>query len=410
MQSSGVPYQNWLRARGAMAIGAPPVDFTTLGMFIIDEIHSGPPNARTVVRDAVGGAGTYGTLLRPAPSPAPLLLPPLTHPGIIGARLFSPPPHSHKIGWIVDAGRDFPPAIRAQLKALDTNLILRETHDRLTTRGWNSYGANDHREFRYLTPKKRLEADDLIAARLVVAKTIHFICSPVRAQMVAYELCGLLDDCRPGAGAATRFIWEPVPDLCTPEHRLDMYKTLKLVHVVSPNHAELAGFYGIDDPADNSSRATIEALTAKLVTAGIGPHHTGAAIVRCGKMGCLVASHGREPVWLPAYYSTDDSEGNGGPNHEKVVDPTGGGNTFIGGVAIGLVRYPGNFVMAAAMGAVAASFAIEQIGIPVLEKAEGGRGERWNGVEVGKRFEEYRGRVEAMGVVLETWDGMGAPV
>ncbi|RPB06412.1 Ribokinase-like protein, partial [Morchella conica CCBAS932] len=312
----------------------------------------------------------------------------------IGARLFSPPPHSHKIGWIVDAGRDFPSTIRAQLKALDTNLLLREAPDRLTTRGWNSYGAgpNDHREFRYLTPKKRLEADDLIAARLVVAKTIHFICSPVRAQMVAYELCGILDDCRPGAGAATRFIWEPVPDLCTPEHRLDMYKTLKLVHVISPNHAELAGFYGIEDPTDNSSRATIEALTAKLVTAGIGPHNTGAAIVRCGKMGCLVSSHGRPPVWLPAYYSTDGDNGEG-PNHEKVVDPTGGGNTFIGGVAIGLVRYPGNFVMAAAMGAVAASFAIEQIGIPVLEKGGAGRGERWNGVEVGRRWEEYKARV-----------------
>ncbi|KAI5846378.1 Ribokinase-like protein [Morchella snyderi] len=396
-----------------MALGAPQVDFTTLGMFIIDEIHSGPPNARTVVRDAIGGAGTYS---------------------IIGARLFSPPPYSHRIGWIVDAGRDFPPAIRAQLKALDTNLLLRESHDRLTTRGWNSYGsgsggADDHREFRYLTPKKRLEADDLIVARLVVAKTIHFICSPVRAQMVAYELCGILDDCRPGAGAATRFIWEPVPDLCTPEHRLDMYKTLKLVHVVSPNHAELAGFYGIEDPADNSSRATIEALTAKLVAAGIGPQHTGAAIVRCGKMGCLVASRGRALVWLPAYYSptpttTPTPRGEGGgvgvggagagdDNHEKVVDPTGGGNTFIGGVAIGLVRYPGNFVMAAAMGAVAASFAIEQIGIPVLEKADAGAGrraERWNGVEVGRRFEEYRARVEAMGVVLETWEGMGAPV
>lgn len=35
MQSSSIPYQNWLRTRGAMALGAPQVDFTTLGMFII---------------------------------------------------------------------------------------------------------------------------------------------------------------------------------------------------------------------------------------------------------------------------------------------------------------------------------------------------------------------------------------
>lgn len=374
---AGTPYQqHWVRARGALVQGAPQIDFTTLGMFIIDDIESGPPESRTIVRDVIGGAGTYG---------------------IVGARLFSPPPISKKIGWIVDAGSDFPDKLRTQLLALDTHLKIRETRDRLTTRGWNSYGPNDHREFRYKTPKRRLEADDLISTRLIVAKTIHFICSPIRAQMVAFEICGILDNHRPGTGTATRFIWEPVPDLCTPENRVAMYKTLKLVHVVSPNHTELAGFYGIEDPLDNSNPSTIESLASKLVTAGIGPHDTGAAIIRCGKMGCLIASRGRENVWLPAYYTTDDDS-----NHEKVVDPTGGGNTFIGGLSIGLVRYPGNFVMAAAMGTVAASFAIEQIGIPALEKGGGGEDvvERWNGVSVLERFEEYRRRVKALGIVL----------
>lgn len=92
------------------------------------------------------------------------------------------------------------------------------------------------------------------------------------------------------------------------------------------------------------------------------------------------------------------------------MDPTGGGNTFIGGLAIGLVRYKDNFVLAAAMGTVAASFAIEQIGIPTLAKKDGGR-ELWNGVEVQARMDEYRQRVEAMGISLggkaggEVWRG-----
>lgn len=188
------------------------------------------------------------------------------------------------------------------------------------------------------------------------------------------------------------------------------YKTLKLMTVISPNHSELAGFYGIEDPLDISSPSTIASLATKLVTAGIGPNGTGAVVVRCGKMGCLVSSRKRMNVWLPAYYSSEDSgteESETGPkkgekNHPKVIDPTGGGNAFIGGLAIGLVRSSGNFVLAAAMGTVAASFAIEQIGIPKLEK-RGGKdgGELWNGVEVKERLEEYKKRVEAMGISLE---------
>lgn len=305
--------------------------------------------------------------------------------------------------------------------ALDTRLSIRETPERLTTRGWNTYGPGDHRAFRYLTPTKRLEADDLISAGLPVAKTVHLICSPSRAQMVCYELCGGLDERISGAG--TRFLWEPVPDLCTPDHRIEMYKTLKLMHVISPNHAELAGFYGLEDPIDISTPDTITSLATKLVTAGIGPNGTGAVIVRCGKMGCLVSSRKRMNVWLPAYYQPepedegmngdeendakdgDGSKSNSSPrakdsdrSHPKVVDPTGGGNAFIGGLAIGLVRSGGNFVLAAAMGTVAASFTIEQIGIPTLSKK--GEQELWNGVEVQDRLEEYRRRVEEMGISL----------
>lgn len=39
--------------------------------------------------------------------------------------------------------------------------------------------------------------------------------------MVCYELCGVLEDRVSGGG--TKFIWEPVPDLCTPEHRVEMF-------------------------------------------------------------------------------------------------------------------------------------------------------------------------------------------
>lgn len=95
----------------------------------------------------------------------------------------------------------------------------------------------------------------------------------------------------------------------------------------------------------------------------------------------------REPVpvdpgiekWLPAYHSG-----------ERVVDPTGGGNGFLGGLAVGLARGK-EVAEAAAWGSVAASFMIEQVGVPALGVDEEGR-ETWNGVRVEERLQEYTTR------------------
>ncbi|KAF8534556.1 PfkB family carbohydrate kinase-like protein [Trichophaea hybrida] len=289
------------------------IHFTTLGMFIIDEIHYGPPSDRKVANNVIGGAGTYG---------------------VVGARLFSPPPLSKTIGWIVDAGYDFPADCFAQLEALQTHLVLRQTPERLTTRGWNSYESGDQRAFRYTTPKKRLEAIDLIKCGLVGAKCVHLICSPARAEGLRNQLfdsLGLDLNNSQDSPEAPIVVWEPVPDLCTPKHRDGLMATLKLVDVVSPNHDELAGFFGDQTlPGASGEWETIEYLATLLLKSGVGANDEGAVIVRAGKNGCLVASRQRGMVRLPAYYeSTQDG------NHEKVVDPTGGGNTFIGDLGPG---------------------------------------------------------------------------
>lgn len=102
--------------------------------------------------------------------------------------------------------------------------------------------------------------------------------------------------------------------------------------------------------------------------------------------------------WLPAFF-TD------GPAAEKeeatsagaaaagrhVVDPTGGGNTFLGGLAVALAR--GRPVEEAALwGNVAASFAIEQVGLPALTIDADGN-ETWNGVRVESRVSDYFARL-----------------
>ncbi|KAL7273509.1 Double-stranded RNA-containing particles stability [Rhizina undulata] len=380
------------------------LEFVTLGMFILDKIEYGPTKTETrpPVDNIIGGAGTYG---------------------VIGARLFSPSPCSKCVGWIVDAGYDFPESVLEELKSLDTDMRLRQDLGRPTTRGLNTYGPDDYRAFRYLTPKKRLEVQDLLDNGLLFSSSLHLICSPHRAQMICYELAGL-ELLGPKSGGLV--IWEPVPDMCTPEYRMGMYETLRIVDVISPNHTELAGFFGITDPLDVEHPDVIQKLAAKLISAGIGLTFEGCAVIRAGRKGCLVCTSQNTPgTWLPAYYAStpirkeksaetepeikdydefDFSEEEEHENHPKVVDPTGGGNTFIGGFAVGYVRENRNALRAAAWGIVAASFAIEQIGIPKMEKAEDG-GEVWNGVKVQERLEEYMKRCEELGICWEEEKG-----
>jgi hypothetical protein len=91
--------------------------------------------------------------------------------------------------------------------------------------------------------------------------------------------------------------------------------------------------------------------------------------------------------WVPAYYGEGYAGADAG---ERVVDPTGGGNTFLGGLSVALARGK-SIEEACAWGHVAASFAIEQVGFPVLSVDEEGR-ETWNGVRVEDRLREFQER------------------
>ncbi|CAJ2512343.1 Uu.00g053580.m01.CDS01 [Anthostomella pinea] len=397
------------------------IDFVTLGMFIIDDIEYLPPTPP--VKDILGGAGTYSAL---------------------GARLFSPPPLSDSVGWIIDKGSDFPPALEDLVSTWQTSVELRDTPDRLTTRGWNGYDEHQNRAFRYTTPKQRLTAADL-TPELLTSRSFHLICSPTRCRELVTEIkskrSGLST---PGGGNLPKaiFIWEPVPDLCTTDELLNCTNTLPLIDVISPNHSELAGFMGdsgLDPDTGEISTRAIERACEQLL--GSMPLQSFAIVVRAAEKGCYLARNGgrkrkhnnhkrpatttaprkkpsallhgglqhdtdmealfagllqdpegsiaREEIevdpgverWIPAYHT----------EAEKVVDPTGGGNTFLGGLAVALARGK-SLEEAAAWGSVAASFAIEQVGTPVLGADDEGN-ELCNGVRVDRRFEEFKNRL-----------------
>lgn len=240
--------------------------------------------------------------------------------------------------------------------------------------------------FKYMTPKLRLDHSSL-NDQLLMSRSFHLICSSSRCEDLVKKILKRRKQL-PGldASATPLMIWEPVPDMCTPEELEQCYEALKHVDVVSPNHQELCRFFGKSGNlgGDVDHRAVVDCCNAWL-KAGIGAEGAGGAVVRCGKDGCYVATRGKFR-WLPAYHTTS----------EKVVDPTGGGNTFLGGLAVGLVRIKAatlfeRLVEAAIWASVAASLAIEQVGIPKL--ASSSKGETWNGVRVGDRLLEYRNRL-----------------
>ena len=305
----------------------------------------------------IGGAGTYSA---------------------VGARLFSRGPDTRSVGWIIDTGTDFPEDVHSLISSWNTHSIMRP-REGLTTRGWNGYGENESRSFRYLTEKKRITADDLFQ-ELLSSSSFHLICSASRCKELVLRI---LERRREVDTTTSRplFIWEPVPDLCITSELELVKSALHLVDILSPNHEELGALFGFDHSAGFDESA-IAPQVQSLLESGIGIDGKGAVIVRAGKRGCFVASR-EVSTWLPPFHTTS----------RPVVDPTGGGNGFLGGFALGLVRTD-NIIDAAAWGNVAASFCIEQVGPPRLTRSQSdGGNENWNGCDVMERLEEYRARL-----------------
>lgn len=263
-------------------------------------------------------------------------------------------------------------------------------------------------DFKYLTPKIRLDSDSL-SQSLLFSKSFHMVCSPARCIEIVQGILekrqnfmrGRSDDI-PIDDTPPIFVWEPVPDLCRPEELAKFYDALRYVNVVSPNDMELAQMFGRNTADHDSNRA----LSHSIIEAGIGRDGNGILVIRAGRNGCYAFSR-KGHLELPAFL------------HSKVLDPTGAGNSFLGALAQALVsadRIPLKLVqseMQAASGwertckhwagdrnipavlicaTVAASFVIEQIGMPNLSVSQTGE-ELWNGESYLKRVSLYINRL-----------------
>ncbi|KAG9239418.1 pfkB family kinase [Amylocarpus encephaloides] len=286
--------------------------FVTLGMLVLDELHSYGQNPKVNV---IGGSGVYACL---------------------GARLYLPPPMSHRLGWLIRTGDDFPHTIREYFHSW--NILLLETRNRgqLSTRGELIYQGTTFgpKTFRYTTKPLKIEPRDLIDTPLLSSSSIHFLTSPVDAIDQIPQVLRLRHS--RGIEEPLTIIWEPAPPSCISPNMAACFEAVELVDVSSPNYIELAALFDVDlSDEERFDPAIIENLAHKCLAHGIGSSKQGSVIVRAGREGCCIYSRKRKAlVWLPAFY-LDSS---------RIVDPTGAGNAFLGDLLKAPVLWNGAIV------------------------------------------------------------------
>lgn len=326
---------------------------TTNGMFIIDDIYV---QDGTVHKNIPGGGGMFAML---------------------GGCVVSPTLKvSNCLKWIVDRGRDFPLDVTKTIENWGSGVQFRDDALRGTTRGWNYYKDNDFREFKYLTPKKQIGVRDWYEAfgedQLQKVKCFHLLCSSSRCLKIMGELQKI------GCGS-TIFVWEPIPDLCNQEHFEEIKLILAGHHdatiVFSPNAEEGARLFNDDEPLSLEECMQYIWKFDKYMGA------RNICVLRCGKLGSValsardLESGNRTVIHLPAYHSNSP---------DKVIDPTGGGNSYLGGFCVGFVL-TGDLYVASICGNIAAGCIIEQIGVPNFETAT----RKWNGLTFYERLCQY---------------------
>jgi len=314
------------------------------------------------------------------------------------ARLFLPP---SSCGLIVDRGDDFPRQFTEKLESLGREMICFRLRAGKTTRALNIYSGtkigDGHQSFRYLSPQLHLLPRDLLLppsqfATPHLPEWIHVVCVTERAQMIVADFekirDGGLNGCL-GAGWKGKIIWEPLGRCCIPEELENIISICRHVEIFSPNLLELQSILSIEP--NNPPRPEDVTLATEQFRAQLSrdsPMNLPAVIVRAGELGAYTASD-RWTGWVPAFWSSDQQD--------RVVDPTGGGNAFLGGLMAGLLLSGGDLRAASVYASTAASFAIEQRGLPELSSSVDG--EQWNNDSPWTRLQQMAVRVEE-----HTWE------
>jgi sugar/nucleoside kinase (ribokinase family)/fructoselysine-6-P-deglycase FrlB-like protein len=234
------------------------------------------------------------------------------------------------VGAVARVGADFPVAALDRLRGagLDTGGL--RPIEGPTVRNWVIYEHDGHRSWVYRTPpERRLEVaprpEDIPAGwtdqKQGRTPVVHVASMPFGA---AARIVGHLraDGRRAIVTLDTHEAWSAGRD--------EVLALARRVDVFVPSHEELAAIVGYDDP---------ERACRELEAEGVQ-----AVVVKCGEKGAVVSSPGGPPVRIA-------------PPSVAVLDATGAGDTFCGGLAAG-IAFGESLVVAAQRGAATAGAAL----------------------------------------------------
>jgi sugar/nucleoside kinase (ribokinase family) len=261
----------------------------------------------------------------------------VTHMGILGGggshAIGGMRVWTNEIGFVAAVGADLPSECREALERYNIDLsgiILREAHR--APRAWQICEWDERRFEIFRTDFDTFirMAPDLeeIPESYWQAKGVHFLSDAREGQV---EVAKALKQ-----RGNPVVLWEPPPLIVTLEGRDMAQEILPWVDIFSPNLREATALCETDD---------IETIMDILTK-------WGAKIValRMGIRGSAVRQRGGPTMRIPIVPT-------------EVVDVTGAGNAYCGGFLVGYVETR-DIRTAAMYGAVSASFAIEQFGIP----------------------------------------------
>jgi sugar/nucleoside kinase (ribokinase family) len=291
------------------------LDYVIYGKIILDTI--GLLDGR-VVDNILGGGGPQGAF---------------------GARLWS-----DSVGFLTRSGTDMGSDPLKTLKGIDVDLEgWVQFADLPTMRGGMFYDENEYMtaqaradleqqsKIRWENFKKMLARDIPLPQSYSQPKLIHLITEYAHENMseVARQLR------RKGA----IFSLEPLIDYREWSNRADMIEFFKEVDIVTPDWPSASGIAGSEDP-----------LEVMKVWSKLGP---SLIAVRRGKYGSYTWDRNHDQFWhIP-------------PVPVKVVDPTGAGNCYGGGLAVGWHK-TGDARTSGCYADISAYFMVRQYSLPEM--------------------------------------------
>jgi len=184
-------------------------------------------------------------------------------------------------------------------------------------------------------------------------------------------------------------IYEPIPvrvhhNTFTAELPM-LLEVLPHIDILSPNADEALSLLSLPLPP---TKAHIEEACSRFLAYGVGQEGRGHVVIRSGGLGACVSSRDHAIQWVDALWTSQDKE--------KIVDVTGAGNSFLGGLSAGLHLTDGDVMESVFYASVSASYTIEQLGLPklaVVGRAGRSAGhEEWNGDSPKLRLERLKAR------------------